>query len=436
VIVGGAGLSGLTAALLLEERGIETVVLEARERVGGRVVTLDRVPGSPEGGGPTIATSYRRLLRIAEAVGVTMGPAPPFDPGMLLIVAGQGVDVRGWAGSPANRTVGGERSVPPPQLLGYYMSKDIPLADAAAWVDPRYAALDVPLDAFLRSRGASDEALRLMDVSSNCETLAATSALWALRDAQRRRDGKGAQIVHANGGNGSIVNSMRSRLEGEVVTAKPITAVRSAADGVEVSTSDGTVFKGDYCILTLPLPVLREVAFDPPLAGAQLEAVRTVPYTAITKYYFTARRPFWDEDGLAPTMWTDSLIERVFAARDAQGAVESLTVWVDGAGAAELDAMPVTDQPARVLAEFERLRPAAKGALEFADMLSWGRDPCARGAYACYAPGQVSRLKPAMALPWQRVHFAGEHTAVTSPGMEGALESAERAVDEVLARYG
>ena len=66
--------------------------------------------------------------------------------------------------------------------------------------------------------------------------------------------------------------------------------------------------------------------------------------------------------------------------------------------------------------------------------MSWAREPYSRGAYSNYLPGQVTRLKPVMAKPWHRLHFAGEHTAFTSPGMEGALESAERVTDELVAR--
>jgi monoamine oxidase len=86
--------------------------------------------------------------------------------------------------------------------------------------------------------------------------------------------------------------------------------------------------------------------------------------------------------------------------------------------------------------EFVKLRPAAKGAIEAVASTSWANDEFAGGAYPFYAPGQVGRLRPATAQPWGRLHFAGEHTAVTQPGMEGAAESADRAVAELLARVG
>ena len=112
----------------------------------------------------------------------------------------------------------------------------------------------------------------------------------------------------------------------------------------------------------------------------------------------------------------------------------SLTCWVDGANAITLDAMPEEEQVATVLAELARIRPSTKDAVEVIKTISWGQDPWARGAYAHYAPGQVTRLKPVMAAPWQRLHFAGEHTAVTSPGLESAIESAQRASRELIER--
>jgi monoamine oxidase len=287
----------------------------------------------------------------------------------------------------------------------------------------------------LKQRGASEEALRLMNIAPNTNNISSTSALWAFRDAQRRRDARGVSIMGASGGNSRIIEGMARSINGEILTGMAITAVRSTDQGVEVSCADGSVHTADYCLLTLPFSVMRNVAFDPPLQGTQREAVEQLPYTSTTKYYLAPKSNFWEEDGLPLSLWSDSIIERVFPTRDAQGKVQSLTVWVDGANAKKLDAMPLQEQHEVVLKEFTRIRPAAKEQVELVETISWGKDPYALGAYAHYAPGQVSRLRPTMTQPWQRIHFAGEHTAVVSPGMEGAVESAERSVDEILARY-
>ncbi len=434
VVVIGAGLSGLATALLLEERGVDVTVIEARDRVGGRVVTMDSVPGRPEGGGPVIVSSYERLLRFAELVGVEMGPGPGFEPQLLLHVNDTNVTGEQWPSSPANRLAADEKELLPPLLMGHYTAKDLPLKDGDDWISPELSHLDIPLPDYLRRQGASEEALRLINVAPNTNDIATTSALWALRDAQRRQAGGGGRIVSAVGGNSALAEGMAAAVQGRILKGMPARAIRSLDDRVEVECEDGSVHGGELCVVTVPLSVLRNISVEPAFTGLQGEAVAKIPYTAITKYYLVPTEPFWEIDGLPASMWTDTVIERLFPVRGADGAVQNITCWVDGTNAMALDELPHDDQVDRVLSELARIRPATEGRVEVVDTISWGQDPWARGAYAHYAPGQCTTLKPAVAEPWHRIHFAGEHTAVTSPGMESTFESAQRASQEVLSR--
>jgi monoamine oxidase len=95
------------------------------------------------------------------------------------------------------------------------------------------------------------------------------------------------------------------------------------------------------------------------------------------------------------------------------------------------------DQARRYLiGQVERIRPAAKGQVEILKYHSWGRQPYQRGCRHMFRPGQVTAFGVKMIEPWQRLHFAGEHTRRLEQGMESAMESGERAANEVLARLG
>ncbi len=164
----------------------------------------------------------------------------------------------------------------------------------------------------------------------------------------------------------------------------------------------------------------------------QARAVKSLPYQPIHQVALQVSRPFWEDDGLEPSMWTDS-IGRVSAiyheAKDDQ--VSSLLVSAFGPGARHLDRLGKEGVARYVVAQIEQMRPAAKGALQVIGQHSWEPDPFAGGAWAYFNPGTVTKFLPAMFQPRGRVHFCGEHTSVTARGMEGAIESGERAAGEV-----
>lgn len=437
VLVLGAGLSGLYTALLLEAKGLAVTVVEARDRVGGRVYTLDDLPGKPEAGGQSFNQKYQRLITLAEQLQVAVEPKSALDKELLLYVRRQSVLTKDWAASAANELGETERNLIPPRLLSHYLRQNNPLEDATAWTKPDYAYLDIPLDKYLHDLGASQEALRLINFNpgSLTNSIETTSALYALRKAQRTNN-PSQQSLHIKGGNSRLPEKMAAALKTPVQTNKVVVSMRSRDNGVEVNCSDGSKFQADYAVVTLPFSVLRQIKIDPPLQGAQAEAVRELPYTTLTQIFLAVRQSFWESDGYPPKMWTDTQLQSIFPQRDATGRVLGLVCFVNGASAQQLDTMSPAVLASFVKSELRRIRPAVAGNVEISRVVSWGRDPFARGAYSHFAPGQIRRFQDKIAQPWQRIHFAGEHTAIASPGMESALESAERVTSEILDRIG
>jgi monoamine oxidase len=440
VIVVGAGLAGLNAALILEEAGLEVIVLEARDRVGGKILTFADVPGLPEAGGQSIGSGYGRILDAARRGGVVLEDQLPRQlrhPEITLVLGGAPVPQAAWRDSPRNPFPAPLRELMPWQYAPTVLAKANPLASVEDWISPKSATADVSMHAFLRAQGATEA---MIDLAYDTNTAYGTSAhdvsalmmafVEAFTRAQRNLE---PAVYRARGGNQRIPEGMARRLRAGVRLQEQVTAIESDARGVRVHGAGGARYAAQAAICALPFSTLRHIRFEPALAGVQSEAVKTLPHQMITQVALEASAPFWDRDGLAPSMWTDSPVGRVFAiyggATDDE--VSSLLVTAYGFKAAQLDRLGREAGGRLVIAEIERMRPASKGRLRIAAWHSWALDPYAAGDWAYFAPGTVTRFMPAMFQPSGRVHFAGEQTAVGARGMEGAMESGERAALEV-----
>ncbi|MCZ8132884.1 MAG: NAD(P)/FAD-dependent oxidoreductase [Steroidobacteraceae bacterium] len=436
VVVIGAGLAGLHAALLLEEQGATVRVLEGSGRIGGRMYTLDDVPTAPETGGTQVGQFYARVIDTAQRLGVGVVETPPgarFQ-GFAIHVNGELVAPAQWAASSANRLPEADRRTPPSGLLPGYLGRANPLRALDDWQKPEFARFDVPADEFLKAQGASPEALRLMGNNLNANTLPALSALGLMRSVAIVMAGpQPSKQYEIAGGSARLPEAMAKALKGGVDLRQRVTAIRSRGDSVEVRTADGFRHRARYAVVTIPFSVLRDVALYPAPTALQAEAISSLPYTRITQVHMSARRPFW-EDGLPPSMWTDTALGRLFALGTAQNGGHGLVVWVTGPNADALDSRPEAEVATWVKAALKRLRPSTNGEFDVHRVVSWQKNPYQRGAYYHWAPGQVQRLAPHVATPLDRIHFAGEHTAKLMSGMEGAMESGERAALEVLER--
>jgi monoamine oxidase len=467
VIVIGAGLSGLETALTLEENGLKVLVVEGRRRIGGRVYTLSQIPGHPEAGGNTIAAAYGRMIAAGQKYGVevvnlterlfsnrdTQG----------LYIEGRHVPLKDWPNHPRNPFAVEQRQLPPWAWSDTVMKKNFPFPDLENWTDPKHAEWDISVYDFLKRLGATDEQIRLgYDANIAYGTTARDVSLLTLMFAEYWQQvnrgalsafsrsalaGSGAAapaggggasaapliVGMYKGGNQKLPEAMASRLSGQLLLDTRVTGIDVSGDGAVVQIAGGRRLRARAVVCSMPFTTLRKVRLSPKPPTTQQLAINTLGTIPITQFHIVPRKPFWKDDGLSASMWTDGPMGMCLAQRFGEvDEITSLAVWCRGQAAVDIDKLGVEGGRRKIVAEFEKLRPAAQGQLEVAAVQSWGSDPFSLGDWAIFKPGQVRAFVHDMAKPHRQLYFCGEHTSIGSRGMEGALESAERVALEVL----
>ncbi|MEQ8735563.1 MAG: NAD(P)/FAD-dependent oxidoreductase [Rhodospirillaceae bacterium] len=449
VIVIGAGLAGLNAALNLESEGLSVIVLEAAGYLGGRTRTFDLPIGPTNAGGQTIGPYYARVRDLATRLKVPLIPNPSRIP-MGNYVNETLVASADWPNAEANKTVGPERNVQPGALEFFYLSGKNPLPDVESWTEAEQAQFDIPLENFLRNNGASDEARRLINQSINVFDLSSGSALAYLRDIKRLQWGMGdaddrtrttygggtdAELVFNEiaGGTQRLPEAMAAALSGPVHLNTTVRSIDMTGTDVEVKTIDGGRYVGKYVISAVPFTALRNVDIYPNFVGMQFDAIRYSAHGNTLRVFMEFSSPFWDDIG-DPGLFTDTAIERVFARTNEEGEIFGLDCWINGNAAYRLDQLPEEEVGKFVVDTLARIRPATKGKVKVVQIHSWAKHSPSGCCRHVFNAGQVGLWAGVMATPHERLHLAGEQTRSIENGMEAAAESGERAAFEIMER--
>ncbi|MEM9054866.1 MAG: NAD(P)/FAD-dependent oxidoreductase [Pseudomonadota bacterium] len=428
VLIIGAGLAGLHAARMLWADSIKSIVLEASDRIGGRMWTLSDIPGTPEAGGQQVGQSYARIRSTALELDLNIvPPAPGGSRDKTVVIGGRTFDSREWATAPENSFPDAFKRATPDTALFMAAARANPLVDQYAWREVG-AEYDISATAFLERQGFEASARALCNVALNANELDTYSMLNVWRSLTLfQLDSQTGPSEEIEGGSQRLPEAMAASLHHDTVrTSAPVTAIRARRDGVEVDIA-GETLRAPFAICTLPFPVLRTLDLQLPTEHQDLHnIIDAMPYTQIQQVHLSLERE--PSDDLPLMMWTDTPIERVFPVRDASGEIVALTCWINGAGTrpstSDEDWMALAEQ---TLAETRGLKAKAQR------VIRWDKDqPLSGGAYMHWAPGQIQPWAERILQPAGRLIFAGEHTSYLHTGMEGAMESGERAAYAII----
>ena len=410
----GGGMAGLNLAWQLQQAGKDYILLEGNDRLGGRMYTHPTI--GRDVGGRGIGDKYTEAMKLIRAFDVPLR------------------DITDALRSPSSVYLDGklypkwEETDPAPNVLEYSRLKNVAreLTALDRWFQE--PALDQPYAEFLRSLGHTEAEIARINISSNYNDVATTSALNAYHSRAFRKFNGSERVYNLRDGARSLVDAVGGALDRPVHLRKVVTDIRDESSRVVVSCADGSSYRAKRVVSTLPFTTLRAVKIDAPLSGGQRRLIDELPYTTITQIHLAATEPYWETDGAPVSTWTDTPLERIMT--HTPGTTE-LVCWVNGRGTAFFDGMSEREVADYTLKKLAEIRPASAGKVEYLGTHSWGRNPFSRGAYAEFAVGQPGLFAAAI-RPAGNLHFAGEHAARADRGIEGAAASATRVFNELI----
>ncbi len=417
-VVVGAGFAGLAAAYKLINANWNVLILEARDRIGGRVFSATMPQNKNltlELGAEWVGESHERIKALCRDFSIPL-QKHQFNDYLLQ----NGVVSR-------------------PGAWGFSEKAKNAFEKAKANYGKLSALQKTKIDKFdwwtyLEKIGFSEDDLLLRDLTDSTdfgESIRHVSAFGALSEYAESSP-KNEMDYKMTGGNSRLVEEFVRRIGAENIRLNaPVLEINQPRGGTIIIKTATEKFMTDACVCTTPTASLLKIKFNPPLPSAQSDAAEELIYARICKNSVLFENRFWKDENFS--MVSDATAHYYFHSTQNQRGTEGILTSYAVGEKADVLASQSDERRMKIitrdLIDFDENAPRlSKGILSYA----WQRDPYTRGSYALYRPGQWFGVRPILQRPHGKVLFAGEHLADWQGFMEGAIETGEAAARSLI----
>jgi monoamine oxidase len=409
VVVVGAGLAGLACALELERRGFRVVVVEARDRVGGRVLTSrEAFEGGryAELGAEFLRSGDTAMRSLARGFRLVLEPASEGDP---VVYRRQ----RRWRhaqfATPAVRAD-----------VARYEQRLTDLGRSPDRALDKRSALSLIRELRLRDRARFLVEHELRDTFG-----AEPENVSLLFLVQQHRLDRGKQLLRLRGGAHRLPAAMASRLR-DVRLETPAQRVERRRSGVTV-VAGGEELDADWSVLAVPVPILAAIEFQPELPPRLAAAAERLRYGNVVRTLLQYERRFWRKRGESGAILTDLSFQTAWEAVVGRpGGPGILATYTSGRNGLLHGTIGRRSRTLLGADEVDDVYPGSRALYLSGDTWAWHTDGWSRGSRAVFGPGQMTRYWDVLQRPVGRVWLAGEHADAYAGTMEGAVRSGRR----------
>lgn len=443
-VIVGAGLAGLISARNLHRAGLNVVVIEARERIGGRM-HRDYISSGHwiDRGGQWVGPTQHRFLALLDEYGLRRFTSPAFGKNVL-IYDGKRYEFDGFfQGFPEGEAPGVSEEdwqdamqawkrfeelckvFPPGHPIPDEKNRELDSRTFADWIaDNTHTAFGAWYFSYMaRAVGF------LGPTEPNQVSL--LHVLWGQNCAPQAEHPE-AELIH--GGAGQIPPLIAAELEGKLRLGEPALRIYQDDEGVEVETAKGR-YRGKFVIVAMPPHLSGRILYTPALPSIRQQLTQRVPMGSCAKVHVSYSHPFWRDKGLAGiALGNCQTIELCADSSDPETGLGLMVAFVAGDRYKDWRALSDVQRRSAILADLalyfgeEALSPSTY------DEMDWPSEPWTGGGYAAFMPpGVWTSFGPALTEPIGRIYWAGTEMAEVWPGFfEGAIRTAEKAVSAIM----